>query len=142
MLAYCRRLQERWGLALALALALSLFVRIAAPAAGAADRDGYVAICTGGEIVYLPVDRDGVPLQDSVPLTDTDGIDKQQLSPLHLPCSWLGQYVALLPALQMPALPVAILLSAESPKPDRLNRSKERKPFQSQGPPSDRPTKH
>lgn len=142
MLAYCRGLQERWGLALALALALSLFVRIAAPAAGAADRDGYVAICTGGEIVYLPVDRDGVPLRDSVPLTDADGTDTQKLSPLHLPCSWLGHYVALLPAIQMPVMPLAILLSAELPKPDGLPHPKERKPFQSQAPPSGRQPKH
>ena len=121
---------------LALALALSLFVRIAAPTAGAADRDGYVAICTGSEIVYLPVDHDGVPIPDS---GDTD---KQRLSPLHLPCSWLGQYIALLPALQMPVIPAGILLAPESAKPDEFHRPKERKPFQSQAPPSGRHPTH
>lgn len=136
MLAYCRTLQERWGPVLALALALSLFLRVAAPSAGAADRDGYVAICTGSEIVYLPVDQDGVPLP---PGGETD---KQQLSPLHLPCSWLGQYIALLPALQMPVIPAGILLASESAKPDDVHRPKERKPFQSQAPPSGRHPTH
>lgn len=141
MLAHCRRFQERWGLALALALTLSLFLRLAAPAAGAADRDGYVAICTGSELVYLPADRDGLPLADGRLPADQD-TDKQQLAPLHLPCNWLGQYIALLPALQTLVLPAGLLLPPGLPKPDEIHRPKDRKPFQSQAPPSGRIRRH
>lgn len=132
MLAHCRRLQERWGLALALALSLSLFVRLAAPYAGAADRDGYVAICTGSELVYLPADHDGLPLPDG------GQTDKPDLPPLHLPCNWLGQFLVLLPALQMLVLPTMPVLPAESPAPEQPHRPKPLKPFQSQAPPSGR----
>lgn len=136
MLARCRRLQERWGLALAIALTLSLFVRLAAPYAGAADRDGYVAICTGSELVYLPVDQDGVPLPDG------KAPDQPDLSPLHLPCNWLGQYVVVLPVLQLLLLPTGGLLPPEQPKPDETYRPQSLKPFHSQAPPSGRHPKH
>ncbi|PWC85788.1 hypothetical protein TSH100_14515 [Azospirillum sp. TSH100] len=136
MLAYCRKLNERWGLALALALSLSLFVRLAAPYAGAADRDGYVAICTGGEIVYLPADHDGLPLPDG------GQTDKPDLPPLHLPCSWLGQFLVLLPALQMLVLPTAQGLPAALLEPEQPHHPKPLKPFQSQAPPSGRHPTH
>ncbi|WP_042442618.1 hypothetical protein [Azospirillum sp. B510] len=132
MLAWCRGLHERWGLALALALGLSLFVRLAAPYAGAADRDGYVAICTGGEIVYLPVGQDGMPLPDG------KAPEKSDIAPLQLPCTWLGQYVALLPALAMLVLPAGRPLPPEQARPDEPHHPKPRKPFQSQAPPSGR----
>ncbi|WP_372398654.1 hypothetical protein ABMY26_18550 [Azospirillum sp. HJ39] len=137
MLAHCRRFQERWGLALALALTLSLLLRLAAPAAGAADRDGYVAICTGSELVYLPADPDGLPLADGRLPADRD-TDKQQFAPLHLPCNWLGQYVALLPALQALVLPMGPTQPGQSPKPADIHRPADLKPFQSQAPPSGR----
>ncbi|MBK1841468.1 hypothetical protein JHL17_29120 [Azospirillum sp. YIM B02556] len=136
MLAQCRRLQERWGLALAIALSLSLFVRLAAPYAGVADRDGYVAICTGSELVYLPADKDGLPLPDG------KGTDEPQLQPLHLPCSWLGQYVALLPTLLLLVMPAGPGLPPDLPKQAEVHRPKELKPFHSQAPPSGRPSQH
>lgn len=136
MLARCRRLQERWGLALAIALTLSLFVRLAAPYVGAANVDGYVAICTGSELVYLPVDQDGVPLPDG------HAPDKPDLSPLHLPCNWLGQYVVLLPILQALVLPAGRPPPPEQPKSDESYRPKGLKPFHSQAPPAARPSKH
>lgn len=136
MLAQCRRLQERWGLALAIALTLSLFVRLAAPYVGAADRDGYVAICTGSELVYLPVDQNGVPLPDG------EAPDKPDLSPLHLPCNWLGHYIALLPVLQALVLPAWRPLPPEQPKPDETYHPKGLKPFHSQAPPAGCHPKH
>lgn len=130
MLARCRTLNERWGVALVLALTLALFARLLGPSIGAADRVGYVAICSGSEIVYVPVTQNG----DLAP--NDEKSDKPAPSSLHTPCNWLGQYAALLPDLQTLVLPVE---RPRAPGPQRqaaFHPLKDRKPFHSQAPPS------
>ncbi len=130
MLARCRKLNTRWGLALALALALAVFARLAGPSLGAADRTGYVAICSGGEIVYLPVTPNGDPAPADPP-SDTHGSVA-----LHTPCVWLGQYAALLPVLQTAPLPADLAIAPEPPRRAAPHHPKDTKPFHSQAPPS------
>lgn len=134
MLARCRRMNDRWGVALSLALALTLFARLVAPVLGAADRAGYVAICSGNEIVYVPVAPNGEVLPDRG-APDSGKSDPQATAPLHSPCAWLGQYAALLPDLHGFVLPAD---RTRPPKPQGHATAaplRSAKPFHSQGPP-------
>ncbi|MFD1623878.1 hypothetical protein [Azospirillum griseum] len=134
MLARCRSLNDRWGLALSLVLALALFVRLAAPVFGAADRAGYVAICSGSEIVYVPVTATGEPIADPDTAKPGKG-DPQATPPLHSPCSWLGQYAALLPDVLGLALPLDRIRTPEPQGHATAPPLRSAKPFHSQGPP-------
>jgi len=129
MLAFCRRLNAKWGPALVLALVLTTFLRISGPAVTAPSRDGFIAICSGSEIVYLPVSGvDGAVLPD--PAGGGSGHTEHSI-----PCISLGHYVAVLP--ELPNL-VARVEPRGLPAPIRRIEAHDPgdcKPFESQGPP-------
>ena len=73
-----------------LALALVLLLRLLGPGLLAQAQPGYVLICTGTEMVAVPLGPDGAtPAQD-----DTS-------RPTPMPCLWHAGFLAVLPVLLM-----------------------------------------
>ena len=70
------------GLSLLMTLALAL--NLLGPVNGLPAKDGYVPICTGSEIVYIPLSALGLaPPSDDTPAPTSD------------PCPWFAQFHAL-----------------------------------------------
>ncbi|QIE56893.1 hypothetical protein G5B40_16485 [Pikeienuella piscinae] len=83
----------------AVILALLLSFRAFAPAAIAAPAEGYVPICTGGEIVYVAV-NELAGSAENAPTTKT--------APADAPCPWFGLNHATLEALAGAPPPIAL----------------------------------
>lgn len=97
----------RWvpGLALLL-LAAALSLRVLGPGLLPAPKDGYVALCAGGEIVYLPASELGLDFGG-------EGDD----APAPQPCPWFGLAhaatveppdVSVAPSVAIEALPLPV----------------------------------
>lgn len=83
--------------AFSLLLILTLALRLVGPLPGPPAREGYVGLCVGTEILYVPLAS-----------LDEPGREGRKASPESVPCPWFGQFHVLLVA----ALPVAFSLIA------------------------------
>jgi hypothetical protein len=82
-------------------LILALALRLVGPLPGAPARDGYVGICVGSEILYLPLaDLDRGDTEGATEKSSTDSV----------PCPWFAQF-HVLPAV---ALSLVVLWIARS----------------------------
>lgn len=128
MLALCRKLNRDWGIALLFALGAAALSSIISPAFHGGQRDGFITICTGSGVKYLPL----AALGDAS--ADTDGgvpLQTQQ----DILCACQGPLLAIL------SLPFGIVLlekravSLRFPEPRAGPLPRAIKPFHSQGPP-------
>lgn len=107
-----RSFQQRWQwqtVCLILLLCVSLPAQNVGPSVGLSAKEGYVAICAGTEIIYLPIGEHGIELP----------ADEEPDQPSE-PCPWFGQIHAveaappateIAPPLRAPALPAAAVAS-------------------------------
>jgi hypothetical protein len=103
-----RALNRTPRLELVLLLIAAVFLRVLGPTIALPERDGFAALCTGTDIVYLPSDPDGASHPGDGGGSGDDG-------PEHVPCIWLGHHLAIVPAV------VAVTLAAgRLPTPDAL----------------------
>lgn len=73
--------------ALGLLVALSIILRLFGPAGTLPQKDGYVAICLGAEVVYLKSSDLGVPADDGQDGPDDDSHKAE-------PCIWFSSFHA------------------------------------------------
>jgi len=106
-------------------LAVSVVLRLAGPVGGLPSRDGFVAICTGGEIVYIPVAQTGI---DSQPEDDS--------APTSERCPWYYQFHAVLGGPELGDF-LSVPLSSVPAPVRRSAVSSQQKPlsFQARAPP-------
>lgn len=107
-------------------LALLLSFRVVAPGVIAAPAEGYVPICTGGEIVYVALSG----------LTgSTEDAPAPQTAPPDAPCPWFGlNHVALAaPAGALPPIPPQALSAPTRATPALLRAATTA--FRPRGPP-------
>jgi hypothetical protein len=129
MLGFCRKLNKNWGSALLLALGAAALVAIIAPTAQHVQRDGFITICSGSSIAYLPL-----PAVDGT-AAEADGTSSPVQPQQDTLCTCLTQHPAILPLL------IVLALLATRPNPPlwrelrQLPFRRDIKPFHSQGPP-------
>ncbi|MEX2520999.1 MAG: hypothetical protein WD969_16895 [Paracoccaceae bacterium] len=113
-----RQIDGRLAPLMALAMAALLSLRLIAPGLIAPGPEGYIPICRGGQIVYLPVDHGPIKKSDDAPA-----------------CPWLGLGAALAAPDTSPA-PSAPPRAMETPAPpQRGHAAATLLPYRSRAPP-------
>jgi len=80
-----RRFPDGWrARSLSLLLALSLVLGLLGPVSGLPRKDGFIPICTGSEVIYIPLSEIGL---------DQPANDRPD--PVSEHCPWAAQFLAL-----------------------------------------------